>query len=223
MSKVHRRTNYIIKPGFQSRLTTIFILIVIIVANVVGALVYLNTIHSLEETFNDAKIPIEEGRLSKNLLPRVILSEFLSIMLVTFICIIVTHTIAGPVYRMERVARSIGDGDLTNLIKLRPKDELKDLADTMNEMTLGIRNKVIALKEDTAKVREGITLAKSTGDLSHLNNLLTSVEGLEKTLNSFILEKEIVKNEVKEEEEEKDKNVNSENEGEVKSEDQATA
>lgn len=190
MSKVHRRTNYIIKPGFQSRLTAIFILIVIIVANIVGALVYANTIWSLEKTFNDAKIPIEEERLAKNLLPGVIIAEFISIVFVAIICIVVTHTIAGPVYRMERVAKSIGDGDLTNFIKLRPKDELKDLADTMNEMTIGIRNKVLALREDTEKVRNGITKVKSTGDVAMLDSVMESVNSIDNSLQSFILDKE---------------------------------
>ena len=57
---------------------------------------------------------------------------------------------------MERVSRDIGEGDLTNFIKLRPKDELKDLADSMNEMTMGLRNKVIVLKESIEKVKNGI-------------------------------------------------------------------
>ena len=180
-----RRTKYIIKLGFQSRLTAIFILIVIIVANIVGALVYGSTILSLEKTFDEAKLPIEENKIARQLLPGVVGAEFISIVLVTIICVVVTHTIAGPVYRMERVAKSIGDGDLTNFIKLRPKDELKDLADTMNEMTMGIRNKIIVMKEDTANIREAVTRVKSTGDLAALDKVLASLEGVERSLIRF--------------------------------------
>jgi len=120
----------------------------------------------------------------------VIIAELISIFIVAFICIFVTHTIAGPVYRMERVARNIGDGDLTHFIKLRPKDELKDLADTMNEMTMGLRNKVISFKEEIAQIQEGVALAKSTGNTSGLDKVLASVSSMEKSLNSFILERE---------------------------------
>src|SRR5574344_2438109 len=155
MSQVHRRTNYFIKPGFQSRLTAIFILIVIIVANIVGALVYGFSVIKLEDSLVDeAKLPVDSKQLGQALLPGVIIAELISIFIVAFICIFVTHTIAGPVYRMERVARNIGDGDLTHFIKLRPKDELKDLADTMNEMTMGLRNKVISFKEEIAQIQE---------------------------------------------------------------------
>lgn len=191
MSQVHRRTNYFIKPGFQSRLTAIFILIVIIVANIVGALVYGFSVIKLENSLVDeAKLPVDSKQLGQALLPGVIIAELISIFIVAFICIFVTHTIAGPVYRMERVARNIGDGDLTHFIKLRPKDELKDLADTMNEMTMGLRNKVISFKEEIAQIQEGVALAKSTGNTSGLDKVLASVSGMEKSLNSFILERE---------------------------------
>lgn len=191
MSQVHRRTNYFIKPGFQSRLTAIFILIVIIVANIVGALVYGFSVIKLENSLvEEAKLPVDSKQLGQALLPGVIIAELISIFIVAFICIFVTHTIAGPVYRMERVARNIGDGDLTHFIKLRPKDELKDLADTMNEMTMGLRNKVISFKEEIAQIQEGVALAKSTGNTSGLDKVLASVGGMEKSLNSFILERE---------------------------------
>lgn len=191
MSQVHRRTNYFIKPGFQSRLTAIFILIVIIVANIVGALVYGFSVIKLENSLvEEAKLPVDSKQLGQALLPGVIIAELISIFIVAFICIFVTHTIAGPVYRMERVARNIGDGDLTHFIKLRPKDELKDLADTMNEMTMGLRNKVISFKEEIAQIQEGVALAKSTGNTSGLDKVLASVNSMEKSLNSFILERE---------------------------------
>jgi len=109
---------------------------------------------------------------------------------VAFICIFVTHTIAGPVYRMEKVVRNIGEGDLTHFIKLRPKDELKDLADAMNEMTMGLRNKVISFRENTSKIQEGVALARSTGKLDKLDEVLKAVEAMEESLGSFTLEKE---------------------------------
>ena len=143
MSVIRQRKKYFIKPGFQSRLTAIMILLVIIVANLVGGLTYLCSHEGLDRLFTDEyKLPIEVNQLTRVLLPGVLISELVSIFIVAFLCIKITHTIAGPVYRMERVARGIGEGDLTNFIKLRQRDELKDLADSMNEMTMGLRNKI---------------------------------------------------------------------------------
>ncbi|MDD3146567.1 MAG: methyl-accepting chemotaxis protein [Candidatus Riflebacteria bacterium] len=191
MSQIRRRKKYFIKPGFQSRLTAIFILIVIIVANIVGALVYGFSVEKLESNLvEEAKLPVDSKQLGQALLPGVIIAELISIFVVAFICIFVTHTIAGPVYRMEKVVRNIGEGDLTHFIKLRPKDELKDLADSMNEMTMGLRNKVISFKESVATIRDGIIFAKTTGNLGKLDEVMKSVESMEESLHSFTLEKE---------------------------------
>jgi methyl-accepting chemotaxis protein len=191
MSQIRRRKRYFIKPGFQSRLTAIFILIVIIVANIVGALVYGFSIEKLENKLVvESKLPIDTSQLGQALLPGVVIAELISILVVAFICIFVTHTIAGPVYRMERVARNIGEGDLTNFIKLRPKDELKDLADAMNEMTLGLRNKVTTLREATETLQAGLGKMKSSGKVEKIEDLLAAVGQLQQTCDTFVLEKE---------------------------------
>lgn len=191
MSSIRRRKRYFIKPGFQSRLTAIFILIVIIVANIVGALVYGFSIEKLESKLVvESKLPIDTSQLGQALLPGVVIAELVSILVVCFICIFVTHTIAGPVYRMERVAKSIGEGDLTNFIKLRPKDELKDLADAMNDMTMGLRSRVTTLKEGTEKIKAVIDRAKAAGKLEKFDDLQEALKSIEGACASFVLEKE---------------------------------
>lgn len=191
MSQIRRRKKYFIKPGFQSRLTAIFILIVIIVANIVGALIYGFSVERLESKLvEESKLPVDGKQLGQELLPGVIIAELISIFVVAFICIFVTHTIAGPVYRMERVARNIGEGDLTHFIKLRPKDELKDLADAMNEMTMGLRNKIISFRESASQIQEGLALARSSGDVEKIDEVMREVETMTKALAYFTLEKE---------------------------------
>lgn len=191
MSQIRRRKKYFIKPGFQSRLTAIFILIVIIVANIVGALVYGFSVEKLENKLvEESKLPVDSKQLGQALLPGVIIAELISIFVVAFICIFVTHTIAGPVYRMERVVRNIGEGDLTHFTKLRPKDELKDLADAMNDMTMGLRNKVINLKEVLGQIDESIASAKASGKVDKLDEAIKAVATMQESLGSFVLEKE---------------------------------
>lgn len=201
MSVIRQRKKYFIKPGFQSRLTAIMILLVIIVANLVGALTYFFAYEQFEALIKTNNMLDDIVVATKGLLPGVLISELVSIFVVGFLCIKITHTIAGPVYRMERVARGIGEGDLTNFIKLRQKDELKDLADSMNEMTMGLRNRVINLKENVAEIHEGIENAKNNKNVANLDEVLQKVSNLEESLKSFILEKErSVRQEVEEEE-----------------------
>ena len=216
MSVIRQRKNYFIKPGFQSRLTAIMILLVIIVANLVGGLTYLCSHERLDKLFaEEYKLPIEVNQLTRVLLPGVLISELVSIFIVAFLCIKITHTIAGPVYRMERVARGIGEGDLTNFIKLRQRDELKDLADSMNEMTMGLRNKVVSLKEATAEIRDGLESVKNSKDTTKLESVLQKLSGVEETLQSFILEKEH-RTRLEDDDEEEDQENDSEEKEEVK-------
>ena len=192
LRRKQRRHRVFIKPGFQFRLTLILILVVIIVANIVGALVYGLSIDKLESKLVvEAKLPIDPTQLGQALLPGVIIAELISILITAFICIFVTHTIAGPVYRMERVARSIGEGDLTNFIKLRPKDELKDLADSMNEMTMGLRNKVSSLKDASDRVKTGLERLKAAGKLDKNEDMLEAAGNIQKIVGMFVLEREI--------------------------------
>ena len=53
MSVIRQRKNYFIKPGFQSRLTAIMILLVIIVANLVGGLTYLCSHEGLDKLLQE--------------------------------------------------------------------------------------------------------------------------------------------------------------------------
>ncbi len=184
MNGMRRRKRYLIKPGFQSRLTMIFILIVIIVANLVGAIVYGISIDKLEKKLVDEnKLPIEPHQLGQTLLPGVVIAELISICVVAFISIFVTHTIAGPVYRMERVARDIGAGNLTNVIKLRPKDELKDLADAMNDMTDGLKRRIVTMQEQVDRVRQGLEKAKADRET------VEALDKLDSVVRGFVLER----------------------------------
>lgn len=192
MSVIRARkfSNFFIKPGFQSRLTAIMILLVIIVANLVGALLYFFAYEKLTLFFTENKLPVDVSTLTKLLLPGVLLSELISIFAIGILCIKITHTIAGPVYRMERVAKAIGEGDLTNFIKLRQKDELKDLADSMNDMTMGLRNKITIIKDSIDEIHEHINKANNSNDALKIDYLTEKLNNIDDTLKLFILDKE---------------------------------
>jgi len=150
--KKSRRKTYLIKKGFQSRLITVILLLVIIVANITGGVVYaIVKIDSfrmfLEQTFNLSSA-------DDILLPAVVLAEIVSFIIVGIISLFVSHRMAGPVYRFERVTEGISEGDLTIHIRLREKDEFKDLAEAFNEMIQKLTDKVGELKNKGLKLAE---------------------------------------------------------------------
>ena len=146
-----RRRSYVSKPNFQIKLTIIFMLMVTIVANLVGGMCYWlisDKFYDLVEEVPNGFSEITTQEIARFLIPKILVAQGVSLCFVFILSILVTHTIAGPVYRMERIAKEIGQGNLRGQTQLRPRDELKELADAFNIMTDGLAAKIRSLREE---------------------------------------------------------------------------
>ena len=85
------------------------------------------------------------------------------------------HTIAGPIFALEKGLRRLAEGDYTNVIRLRQTDQLRDLVAAFEDM----RTKVIARIEmhDSAARTLASEIDKALADISPNN-----VEALMKKL-----------------------------------------
>jgi len=61
--------------------------------------------------------------------------------------IFLSHRVAGPLYRVERVAEELSKGNLDVNVRFRKSDELHSLADSMNKMIGGIKGMVVEDKK----------------------------------------------------------------------------
>ena len=64
------------------------------------------------------------------------------------VSIFVTHTIAGPVYRFKKDLAEICAGNLDITFRLRKRDDLKDLAESLNMVIAELRTCVNTIQED---------------------------------------------------------------------------
>jgi len=90
------------------------------------------------------------------------------------------HHLMGPLYAIEKVLRMVADGDLTVWMPLRQGDELREVADTLEEMVGGIRRrlqtdmkKVDDVRQDLKKLSDKNPALK--GDLDRLSETLSTV------------------------------------------------
>jgi HAMP domain-containing protein len=176
-----RRKSLVAKPSFQIKLTIIFMLMVTIVANLVGGLCFF-FLSSAEArgvlarlaTSPDYPEGIPVLEMAQLFIPKILVAEGISLVIVFMLCIWVTHTIAGPLYRMERVAAEIAEGDLSLFTRLRPKDELKELADAFNYMSRGLAKRIFDLHDAVGKletsgdVKDGVRSMRATLDTFRL-------------------------------------------------------
>jgi methyl-accepting chemotaxis protein len=56
--------------------------------------------------------------------------------------VFISHKIAGPVYRFEKSAEELARGRLSHRVRLRSRDELKELQDKLNEMAAALQSRV---------------------------------------------------------------------------------
>jgi len=78
---------------------------------------------------------------------------------IVFCSLVISHRLAGPIYRLKRSLASVVAGDLTSNFTLRQKDELKDLATELELTVAGFSNTLSSIKElinrlDKAKSEE---------------------------------------------------------------------
>lgn len=112
------------------------------------------------------------------------------ILLIAFASIFISHKIAGPIYRFERQAKVIGEGDLTLKFKLRKGDELQDLGLALEKMGGSLRNKIkdvlVSINELSAGLEKlSETAGEGTESMRIISSLRTNLDQLEKDLAFF--------------------------------------
>lgn len=121
---------------------------------------------------------------------RLIPKLIIFVLAIAFASIFISHKIAGPIYRFEKQAKAVGEGDLTLKFKLRKGDELKELADVLEKMVGALRNKIKDALESVKELSDGLEklsqrAGEGTEDKRAISNLKISLGQLERDFSSF--------------------------------------
>ncbi len=97
--------------------------------------------------------------------------------------VFLSHRIAGPIYRVKKVAEQLKTGDFSTVIKFRKDDDLQELADAINEMINGIRNMISEDRKIIEKLDNmAESLKKKSGGKELQKEALAAVNGLHKII-----------------------------------------
>lgn len=179
-----RRRIYLIKTRFQLKYTGLILLFMFIVAWAVGYTVYYTGWLLMGEKLANV---YPQGRLvaiMKTINITLILRLVLIAPLVALFSILLSHRVAGPLFRIEQFLKSVAKGNLSIKLHLRKEDELQDLAEAINEMTDDLKNRVKRLKGISNMAgleleRLRMILGK---ELPDINVVKTEVEELAKSI-----------------------------------------
>ncbi|MBQ7908014.1 MAG: HAMP domain-containing protein [Elusimicrobiaceae bacterium] len=126
-----KRRTIFIKKGLQFRYMTLIILSVL-----AGLLIMsFELVFTLSEMFDQHPVllqPLYEHfpRLAYGFIYKIIIY----IVFVILISAILSHRMAGPVYRFEQTCKAIAKGDFSQRIHLRKGDQFTELQDEFNKM-----------------------------------------------------------------------------------------
>lgn len=163
----NRRRQYFIKRAFQGRFILQFTAFLVLACITFGLCVYLYSKQTLTTAFVDSKLRVMST--ADFLLPALgfitLLVAALVAMLAAARLLLLSHKIAGPLYRLEKSAKDIGQGNLNLQIRLRSGDELQELAKTMDEMVRDLRTYALEVRRQNERLRELIAQASQVSGI----------------------------------------------------------
>lgn len=184
-TKGYKRKIYIVDKKFQFKFVIMLLFFILVTVFTVSfTTFYVIWQNVIEEFFfvPEASKKLGEIYLRTSellILPLIVLSAIAGIA-----GVLISHRIAGPVYRMKKVSEEIAKGNLCVNVKFRKSDELHGLADSMNAMITGVRNLV---KEDRSTINKIMAVSdKLTKDVKKNKGLKSEVKKTINELNSII-------------------------------------
>ena len=149
-----RRKRYLINKSLQLRYMGMVVVLMAIISVATGWVIYSTTWMTLIDKLEGKEVMLDKIFMDLNnlLLTRISLLILIGVCLGAIIVMFIVHRIAGPLFRVERIMRTIGKGIIPEKVKFRKLDELKDLAEAINETI----SKITEVREKNSQVADNI-------------------------------------------------------------------
>ena len=139
-----RRVHYLINKEMQLRFTARILFVTVLFALFIGFEVYITVWPVVSEWIPTGKHPEVMDLVKRQVLVRTVLFSIPIIFVISSFAILVSHRVAGPLFRIYRTIDDVVRGEDVEPIRLRRKDELKELAGKVNDLIMVVK----ALREE---------------------------------------------------------------------------
>lgn len=128
-----KRRRFLIKPAFQLRLALTIFLYVVVYSALFGFVIFFPLYSDMQgsATFEEQ---LRVSEIALYLHKRVWPALFIMAALSGIHAIFYSHRIVGPVYRFERMLGELISGKYAHRIRIRKRDELKDMEALLNRL-----------------------------------------------------------------------------------------
>ncbi len=151
----YKRHIYFIEKSFQTNFILKFCALVVLGGLLTIGLLYILAMKSTTVSFVNSRVVVRTT--ADFILPILVQTTAIVVIIVGFATVVVTllvsHKIAGPLFRIKKVMGELGAGNFSQEFHIRQLDQLQDLADTFNDSIKKMKEKIQALKSDSEKLK----------------------------------------------------------------------
>ncbi|MBU4343262.1 MAG: hypothetical protein KJ902_01645 [Candidatus Omnitrophica bacterium] len=187
----HGRRQYFINKAFQAEFIVKFCVLVALGCIVFGAILYAFSSSTLTTSFENSRLVVKST--ADYILPGLLFGGvtvgFLTAVVTSLVVVLMTHRVAGPIYRFEKYAQEVGSGQLCSELKIRKKDQFQNLVGAFNKMTDDLRSGLIKVAGVSQKL-DG--LIDQLSDSSNKEELLLK-EDIKKIVSELRTDKQDLK------------------------------
>ena len=144
--------------------------------------------YRLEKIFREAELLSAQEKdtlkgvlksVNRSLVPKVAVL----VALIFLAGILISHKLAGPMYRIEKSAEAIQHGDLRVNFKIRRGDEMRNVAGALEEMVEVLHEDIKKMKAESIALEEKINLLAERGSIPaeesrRLKEILGSIDSI---------------------------------------------
>lgn len=201
MKAQYKRRNYFINREFQGRYIFNYFLLATIGSVLFVAVFSFFSSNTLSIVYDNYHLQL--GVTPGILLRKILNTQWLVIVLggggVILITLFLTHRIAGPFYRFEKTLDQMIEGDLSDKIVLRKKDEGKELAQKINAFNYILSDKLAIMENFNGSIAvSSIQLKKKLEEagvdedryLPYLNQILEGQKNMQTLINDYTFDRE---------------------------------
>lgn len=171
---VFRRQVYI-KKKFQNNFIFKFTMVLVLGGILSVSLTLFNTQGTLTTSYINSKLVVQSTPLA--IMPSVIFTTLITTIILGivagFVTLLVSHKIAGPMYRFENDIQRIATGNLKDRIRIRHGDQFQEMANSLNQMIDSLNISVTEIGKEVEQLVNSETLP---------DECKTSLVGLQKTI-----------------------------------------
>ncbi len=187
----YRRKNVYIDKNFQTKFILKFCALVAIGTGLTIVALYLLLQQSTSVSFIQARVKVmttADFILPIMVQTLLVVMGFVSLGAIA-VTLVVSHKIAGPLFRFKQTFKELSTGNFSNQVRLRKGDQLVDVATDFNHMITVVRAQLIDAKKTLAALRIDMELIGEfnveDSKRKKFHDLQYKIQELEKTMEFF--------------------------------------